>query len=119
MLCQEGVRRRKRSVDSATLFLFWLLLVLCDIFPFQTLLREGLRLVRAETPSLCILKLFTPPPHIRLALIHLICNQQGEISDVPRFCLFYISFGLELIALILSAMADIPPEAQEVVKKVP
>uniref|UniRef100_A0AAQ4Q6G1 ATP-binding cassette, sub-family C (CFTR/MRP), member 2 n=1 Tax=Gasterosteus aculeatus aculeatus TaxID=481459 RepID=A0AAQ4Q6G1_GASAC len=87
MLCQEGVRRRKRSVDSATLFLFWLLLVLCDIFPFQTLLREGLRL--------------------------------GEISDVPRFCLFYISFGLELIALILSAMADIPPEAQEVVKKNP
>uniref|UniRef100_A0AAQ4R4F2 ATP-binding cassette, sub-family C (CFTR/MRP), member 2 n=1 Tax=Gasterosteus aculeatus aculeatus TaxID=481459 RepID=A0AAQ4R4F2_GASAC len=116
---QVDTKHLKRSVDSATLFLFWLLLVLCDIFPFQTLLREGLRLVRAETPSLCILKLFTPPPHIRLALIHLICNQQGEISDVPRFCLFYISFGLELIALILSAMADIPPEAQEVVKKNP
>ncbi|XP_037321898.2 canalicular multispecific organic anion transporter 1 [Pungitius pungitius] len=87
MLCQEGVRRRKRSVDSATLFIFWLLLVLCDVFPFQTLLREGLRL--------------------------------GQISDVPRFSLFYISFGLELIALILSAMADIPPEAEEVVKKNP
>uniref|UniRef100_A0A8D0A0X8 ATP-binding cassette, sub-family C (CFTR/MRP), member 2 n=1 Tax=Sander lucioperca TaxID=283035 RepID=A0A8D0A0X8_SANLU len=78
LLCQEGLRRRKGSVDSATLFLFWLLLVLCDVFPFQSLLRKALRL--------------------------------GEISDVPRFCLFYISFGLELIALILSAVADISPE---------
>ncbi|XP_040905275.1 canalicular multispecific organic anion transporter 1 [Toxotes jaculatrix] len=87
LLCQEGVRRRETAVDSATLFVFWLLLVLCDIFPFQTHLREALRL--------------------------------GEISDVPRFCLFYISFGLELIALILSAVADIPPEAKELVKKNP
>ncbi|XP_078129230.1 ATP-binding cassette sub-family C member 2 [Sander vitreus] len=87
LLCQEGLRRRKGSVDSATLFLFWLLLVLCDVFPFQSLLRKALRL--------------------------------GEISDVPRFCLFYISFGLELIALILSAVADIPPEAEELVKKNP
>uniref|UniRef100_A0A4W6CQJ0 ATP-binding cassette, sub-family C (CFTR/MRP), member 2 n=1 Tax=Lates calcarifer TaxID=8187 RepID=A0A4W6CQJ0_LATCA len=81
LLCQEGVRRRERAVDSSTLFLFWSVLVLCDIFPFQTLLREALR--------------------------------QGEISNVPRFCLFYISFGLELIALLLSAVADIPPEAEE------
>ncbi|XP_044229320.1 canalicular multispecific organic anion transporter 1 [Thunnus albacares] len=87
LLCQEGVRRREGAVDSATLFLFWLLLVLCDIFPFQTLLREALRL--------------------------------GEIDDVPRFCLFYISFGLELIALILSALADISPEDEELVKKNP
>lgn len=87
LLCQEGERRREGSVDSATLFLFWFFLVLCDIFPFQTLLREALRL--------------------------------GEISDVPRFCLFYISFGLELIALVLSAVADIPPEAEELVKKNP
>uniref|UniRef100_A0A8C9ZZ31 ATP-binding cassette, sub-family C (CFTR/MRP), member 2 n=1 Tax=Sander lucioperca TaxID=283035 RepID=A0A8C9ZZ31_SANLU len=82
LLCQEGLRRRKGSVDSATLFLFWLLLVLCDVFPFQSLLRKALRL--------------------------------GEISDVPRFCLFYISFGLELIALILSAVADISPEAEDI-----
>ncbi|KAG8000099.1 Canalicular multispecific organic anion transporter 1 [Nibea albiflora] len=87
MLCQEGVRRREGSVDSATLFVFWLLLVLCDIFPFQTLLREALKL--------------------------------GEISDVPRFSLFYISFGLELIALVLSAVPDIPREAEEHVKKNP
>ncbi|XP_053189319.1 canalicular multispecific organic anion transporter 1 [Scomber japonicus] len=87
LLCQESVRRTEGAVDSATLFLFWLLLVLCDIFPFQTLLREALRL--------------------------------GEISDVPRFCLFYISFGLELIAFILSAVADISPEDKELVKKNP
>ncbi|KAM9364701.1 ATP-binding cassette sub-family C member 2 [Pholidichthys leucotaenia] len=87
LLCQEGIRLKKRAVDSSTLFLFWLLLVLCDIFPFQTLLREALRL--------------------------------GEIQDVPRFCLFYIAFGLELIALILSAVADIPKEHKECVKKNP
>ncbi|KAM6916448.1 LOW QUALITY PROTEIN: ATP-binding cassette sub-family C member 2-like [Xenentodon cancila] len=87
LLCQEGLRRREGAVDSATLFLFWLLLVLCDIFPFQTLLREALRV--------------------------------GKVSDVPRFSLFYISFGLEVIALILSAVADIPPEARDVVKKNP
>ncbi|XP_017164453.1 canalicular multispecific organic anion transporter 1-like isoform X1 [Poecilia reticulata] len=86
-LCQEGVRRKERAVDSASLFLFWLLLVICDIFPFQTLLREALRL--------------------------------GEVRDVPRFSLFYISFGLEVIALILSALADISPETKELVKKNP
>ncbi|XP_032409131.1 canalicular multispecific organic anion transporter 1-like isoform X2 [Xiphophorus hellerii] len=85
LLCQEGVRRKEKAVDSASLFLFWLLLVLCDIFPFQTLLREALRLVR----------------------------------DVPRFSLFYISFGLAVIALILSALADITPEEKELVKKNP
>lgn len=57
-----------------------------------------------------------PPPSF---FVTLICNQQGEISDVPRFCVFYISFGLELIALLLSAVADVPPEAEERVKKVP
>uniref|UniRef100_A0A673BAH3 ATP-binding cassette, sub-family C (CFTR/MRP), member 2 n=1 Tax=Sphaeramia orbicularis TaxID=375764 RepID=A0A673BAH3_9TELE len=42
LLCQEGVRRTEGAVDSATLFTFWMLQVLCDIFPFQTLLREAL-----------------------------------------------------------------------------
>ncbi|XP_074531508.1 ATP-binding cassette sub-family C member 2 [Halichoeres trimaculatus] len=87
LLCQEAVRRREGAVDSATLFVFWMLLVLCGIFPFQTLLREALR--------------------------------QGAINDLPRFCIFYISFGLELIAFVLSAVADIPPEAEELVKKNP
>ncbi|XP_037541476.1 canalicular multispecific organic anion transporter 1, partial [Nematolebias whitei] len=87
LLCQEGVRRRERAVDSTSLFLFWLLLVLCDIFPFQTLLREALSL--------------------------------GEVKDVARFLIFYISFGLEVIALVLSVVADIAREDQEHVKKNP
>nr|ALU63337.1 canalicular multispecific organic anion transporter 1 [Oryzias melastigma] len=87
LLCQEGVRRKEGAVDSASLFIFWLLLVLCDVFPFQTLIRDALKV--------------------------------GEVSDVPRFCLFHISFGLELIALVLSAFADIPPEAREQAKKNP
>uniref|UniRef100_A0A7N8XKB9 ATP-binding cassette, sub-family C (CFTR/MRP), member 2 n=1 Tax=Mastacembelus armatus TaxID=205130 RepID=A0A7N8XKB9_9TELE len=81
------LRRREGAVDSAILFLFWLLLVLCNIFPFQTLIREALK--------------------------------QGAVNDVPRFCLFYISFGLQLIALILSAVADIPVELRELAKKNP
>uniref|UniRef100_A0A3P9HFG9 ATP-binding cassette, sub-family C (CFTR/MRP), member 2 n=1 Tax=Oryzias latipes TaxID=8090 RepID=A0A3P9HFG9_ORYLA len=86
LLCQEGVRRREGAVDSASLFLFWLLLVLCDVFTFQTLIRDALKL--------------------------------GEVSDIPRFCLFHISFGLELAALVLSARADITPEARERAKRV-
>nr|XP_014264614.2 canalicular multispecific organic anion transporter 1 [Maylandia zebra] len=86
LLCHEGLRR-EGAIDSASIFLFWLLLVLCDIFPFQTLLREALRL--------------------------------GKVRDVPRFSLFYISFGLELISLVLSTVADIPPEAKDFIKKNP
>uniref|UniRef100_A0AAY4E6J8 ABC-type glutathione-S-conjugate transporter n=1 Tax=Denticeps clupeoides TaxID=299321 RepID=A0AAY4E6J8_9TELE len=44
MLCQESVRRKEKTFDSGSLFMFWLLLVLCGVFPFQTLLREALRL---------------------------------------------------------------------------
>uniref|UniRef100_A0A3P8P981 ATP-binding cassette, sub-family C (CFTR/MRP), member 2 n=1 Tax=Astatotilapia calliptera TaxID=8154 RepID=A0A3P8P981_ASTCA len=47
-----------------------------------------------------------------------ICKQ-GEVRDVPRFSLFYISFGLKLISLVLSTVADIPPEAKDLIKKVP
>uniref|UniRef100_A0A673LTB9 Canalicular multispecific organic anion transporter 1-like n=1 Tax=Sinocyclocheilus rhinocerous TaxID=307959 RepID=A0A673LTB9_9TELE len=65
MLCQESVRRRPRAVDSGSLFVFWLLQVLCAIFQFQTLLRDALNKVLNE-----------------------------EIADLPRFCLFYISYGL-------------------------
>uniref|UniRef100_A0A671T8S6 ATP-binding cassette, sub-family C (CFTR/MRP), member 2 n=1 Tax=Sinocyclocheilus anshuiensis TaxID=1608454 RepID=A0A671T8S6_9TELE len=65
MLCQESVRRRPRAVDSGSLFVFWLLQVLCAVFQFQTLLRDALNKVLNE-----------------------------EIADLPRFCLFYISYGL-------------------------
>ncbi|CAL8300312.1 unnamed protein product [Merluccius merluccius] len=86
-LCQEGGRRRKGAVDSSTLFLFWLLLVCCDIFTFQTLLREALRL--------------------------------KEVPDIPRFSLFYISFALELVGLVLSSWADVPRDTEDVIKKNP
>uniref|UniRef100_A0A8D3C892 ABC-type glutathione-S-conjugate transporter n=1 Tax=Scophthalmus maximus TaxID=52904 RepID=A0A8D3C892_SCOMX len=85
LLCQEGVRRMKEAVDSTILFLFWLLLVVCNIVPFQSLIREAFK----------------------------------QVCDVPHFCIFYISFGLEVIALVLSAVADIAPEAEELVKKNP
>uniref|UniRef100_A0A8C6SSY5 Uncharacterized protein n=1 Tax=Neogobius melanostomus TaxID=47308 RepID=A0A8C6SSY5_9GOBI len=85
MLCQEAVRRRG-AVDSATLCVFWLLQILCHVFPFQTLLRAALK--------------------------------QEKVIDLPRFCLFYITFALELCALVLSTIADVPPEALETVKRV-
>ncbi|KAL7855414.1 hypothetical protein AOLI_G00190180 [Acnodon oligacanthus] len=87
MLLQEAVRRREKAVDSATLFLFWLLLVICEIFPFQTLLRQAL-------------------------------TEEG-ISDLPRFCLFYVALGLQLVALVLSAIADVPPDLKEAVRRNP
>ncbi|XP_072526196.1 ATP-binding cassette sub-family C member 2-like [Salminus brasiliensis] len=87
MLLHEAVRRREKAVDSGSLFIFWLLLVICEIFPFQTLLREALK--------------------------------EGEIVDRPHFYLFYIAFGLKLAALILSAIADVPPDLQEITKKSP
>ncbi|XP_077585449.1 ATP-binding cassette sub-family C member 2 [Stigmatopora nigra] len=86
LLCQEGLRQRQ-AIDSATLFLFWLFAILCDVFHLQTIIREAFR--------------------------------QGEIVDLPRFCLFCISYGLEVIAFILSGLADISPEAKKVVKKNP
>uniref|UniRef100_A0A8C1VI40 Uncharacterized protein n=1 Tax=Cyprinus carpio TaxID=7962 RepID=A0A8C1VI40_CYPCA len=82
MLCQECVRRRPRCVDSGSLFVFWLLQVLCAVFQFQTLLRDALN--------------------------------KEEITDLPRFCLFYISYGLQLIALVLSAIADVSPEVKRI-----
>lgn len=86
MLCQESVRRRA-AVDSATLCIFWLLQIMCHIFPFQTLLRAALR--------------------------------QGEVGDLPRFIIFYLVFALELCAFVLSAVADVPPEASDTVQRNP
>ncbi|XP_076867754.1 ATP-binding cassette sub-family C member 2 isoform X1 [Brachyhypopomus gauderio] len=86
LVLQEAVRRRE-GVDSESLFLFWVLKVICEIFPFQTILREAL--------------------------------QKGEISDLPRFCLFYITYGLQIAALVLSAIADVPIDLKKVAKKNP
>lgn len=47
-----------------------------------------------------------------------VSDLQDHIEDLPRFCLFYIAFGLQVIALILSAIADISPHDRERVKRV-
>ncbi|XP_023678238.2 ATP-binding cassette sub-family C member 2 [Paramormyrops kingsleyae] len=87
LLSQEGVRRTADAVDSGALFLFWVLLVLSGVFPFQTLLRQALA--------------------------------QGGASDLPRFCLFYVSYGLQLVALVLSAVPDVPQRPTGMEKKNP
>uniref|UniRef100_A0A669C2V6 ATP-binding cassette, sub-family C (CFTR/MRP), member 2 n=1 Tax=Oreochromis niloticus TaxID=8128 RepID=A0A669C2V6_ORENI len=60
-----------------------------------------------------------PLSKLYIFFLSLIFGIQGEVPDVPRFSLFYISFGLELIALVLSTVADIPPEAKDLIKKNP
>ncbi|XP_029465938.1 canalicular multispecific organic anion transporter 1 [Rhinatrema bivittatum] len=44
---------------------------------------------------------------------------QGPIPDLPRFCLFFISYGLQVIIWLLSAFSDISSEAKEAAKKNP
>ncbi|XP_076867780.1 ATP-binding cassette sub-family C member 2 isoform X4 [Brachyhypopomus gauderio] len=87
LVLQEAVKQTERAVNSGSLFLFWLLKVICEIFPFQTMLREALR--------------------------------QGEVADGPRFYLFYLAYGLQLTALVLSAIADVPPDVQHMTKRNP
>ncbi|XP_015279485.1 PREDICTED: canalicular multispecific organic anion transporter 1 [Gekko japonicus] len=44
---------------------------------------------------------------------------QGSISDIPRFCLFILSYGIQLFLVIISAISDIAPEMKEAAKKNP
>ncbi|XP_009957095.1 PREDICTED: canalicular multispecific organic anion transporter 1 isoform X1 [Leptosomus discolor] len=44
---------------------------------------------------------------------------QGPISDVPRFVLFFISYGLQLLLFLVSGFSDIAPETKEIRKKNP
>uniref|UniRef100_A0A8C9FBP1 Canalicular multispecific organic anion transporter 1 n=1 Tax=Pavo cristatus TaxID=9049 RepID=A0A8C9FBP1_PAVCR len=43
---------------------------------------------------------------------------QDPISDVPRFVLFFISYGLQLLLFLVSGFSDISPEAKEIAKKI-
>uniref|UniRef100_A0A8C6JAL6 Canalicular multispecific organic anion transporter 1 n=1 Tax=Melopsittacus undulatus TaxID=13146 RepID=A0A8C6JAL6_MELUD len=43
---------------------------------------------------------------------------QVPISDVPRFVLFFISYGLQLLLFLVSGFSDIAPETKEIKKKV-
>ncbi|XP_071985544.1 ATP-binding cassette sub-family C member 2-like [Engystomops pustulosus] len=66
-------RRYCARKDTGALFIFWTLLVVCGIFPFQSLIRIALN---------------------------------GDIPDLPRFCLFFISFSLQVIILIISSISE-------------
>ncbi|XP_037256527.1 ATP-binding cassette sub-family C member 2 isoform X3 [Falco biarmicus] len=44
---------------------------------------------------------------------------QASISDVPRFVLFFISYGLQLLLFLVSGFSDIAPETKEIRKKNP
>lgn len=43
---------------------------------------------------------------------------QAPISDMPRFVLFFISYGLQLLLFLVSGFSDIAPETKEIKKKV-
>uniref|UniRef100_A0A8C5TS46 Canalicular multispecific organic anion transporter 1 n=1 Tax=Malurus cyaneus samueli TaxID=2593467 RepID=A0A8C5TS46_9PASS len=44
---------------------------------------------------------------------------QEPISDLPRFILFFISYGLQLLLFIVSGFSDVAPETKEIGKKNP
>ncbi|XP_025906528.1 canalicular multispecific organic anion transporter 1 [Nothoprocta perdicaria] len=86
VLVIQDARRFCMRRDSGILFIFWILSLLCGIFPFQSLIRKAL---------------------------------QAPISDVPRFVLFYISYGLQLLLFFISGFSDVAAEAKEISKKNP
>ncbi|KGL76195.1 Canalicular multispecific organic anion transporter 1, partial [Tinamus guttatus] len=86
VLLIHDARRFSMRRDSGVLFGFWILSLLCGIFPFQSLIRKAV---------------------------------QAPISDVPRFVLFYISYGLQLLLFLVSGFSDVAPEAKEISKKNP
>ncbi|XP_039402379.1 canalicular multispecific organic anion transporter 1 isoform X3 [Mauremys reevesii] len=86
VLLLHDTQRFHQHRDSGPLFLFWILSLLCGVFPFQTLVRKALL---------------------------------GLVPDLPRFSLFLISYGLQLLLLIISAFSDVAPETEEMAKKNP
>ncbi|XP_075790564.1 LOW QUALITY PROTEIN: ATP-binding cassette sub-family C member 2 [Pelodiscus sinensis] len=86
VLLLHDTQRFHRRRDSGPLVLFWILSLLCSVFPLQTLIRKAL---------------------------------PGPVPDLPRFSLFLISYGLQLLLLLTSAFSDVAPEAEGVAKKNP
>lgn len=43
---------------------------------------------------------------------------QEPISDLPRFILFFITYGLQLLLFLVSGFTDVAPETKEIGKKV-
>uniref|UniRef100_A0A8B9K2A1 ATP-binding cassette, sub-family C (CFTR/MRP), member 2 n=1 Tax=Astyanax mexicanus TaxID=7994 RepID=A0A8B9K2A1_ASTMX len=88
MLVHEAVRRREKAVDSGSLFLFWLLQIICEIFPFQTLLRDALNSYSSDVPIIHV------PDQ---------CYSNHEFTSAVLFKLcIYFSSAILLIALSLS-----------------
>ncbi|XP_074964156.1 ATP-binding cassette sub-family C member 2 isoform X1 [Phalacrocorax aristotelis] len=44
---------------------------------------------------------------------------QAPISDMPRFVLFFVSYGLQLLLFFVSGFSDVAPETKEIRKKNP
>ncbi|KFZ64856.1 Canalicular multispecific organic anion transporter 1, partial [Podiceps cristatus] len=96
VLLIHDARRFCLCRDSGILFCFWILSLLCGTLQFQSLLRRAL-------------------------------HQQGALhflmvpffSDVPRFVLFFMSYGLQLLLFLVSGFSDITPETKEITKKNP
>ncbi|XP_014382478.1 canalicular multispecific organic anion transporter 1, partial [Alligator sinensis] len=86
VLLLHDARRRCLRRDCGLLFLFWMLSLMCGIFPLQTLIRRAL---------------------------------QGPIPDVPRFSLFLLSYGLQLVLTVTSTFSDVAPETAEAARKNP
>ncbi|CAM5157939.1 unnamed protein product [Natator depressus] len=86
VLLLHDTQRFHTRRDSGPLFFFWILSLLCGVFPLQTLIRKAL---------------------------------PGLVPDLPRFSLFLISYGLQLLLLIISAFSDVAPETEEMAKKNP
>ncbi|XP_063818327.1 ATP-binding cassette sub-family C member 2 [Pseudophryne corroboree] len=73
VLLIHHARRYCIRADSGSLFIFWILCIVCGVFPFQSLIRESLK---------------------------------GDIPDLPRFCLFFISYSLQIIIVIVSSISE-------------
>ncbi|XP_043911577.1 ATP-binding cassette sub-family C member 2 [Protopterus annectens] len=82
--------RHRIKEDSGVLFFFWLLCIICGIFPLQTLIR------------MCLKE-----------------DNNVMDTDLPRFILFIIAYAFQLISLILSTISEVHPEMEETAKKNP
>lgn len=90
VICIHESERHRVKEESGILFLFWLLCIICGIFPLQTLIR------------MCLKE-----------------DNNIMDTDLPRFILFIIAYALQLISLILSAISEVSPEMEEAAKKNP
>ncbi|XP_069756348.1 ATP-binding cassette sub-family C member 2 isoform X2 [Narcine bancroftii] len=79
MLIHEG-RRRINDKNSACLFIFWLLFVLCDVFMLQTLIREAIQ--QAGPPDLPRFVLFCIS--YGLKSMSLIVSSLSDLSSETR-----------------------------------